>query len=279
MGGKDMSGRPGLACCGIGALNRSGLLLMSLLALLLGGCREDVPQTELDRFVAEHRELPPAAYEDSLRSIIARGTSQTVFAHYELGNLFYQAAGETIQVRGWQDGAAPALLDTAIMHFESAVTLDTTFVQAYVNLGSVWDDLADQTSMANLEERRLREERLSNAEKMYNRALTFAPYDEKALCNLGALNMKRQKTSEAVAYFQRALAVNPHSALAHYNLAIAFAEAKIYREAIREWEAAIDADPDGDIGERSRANIEIVKDLLEQKVPDKVGGGKSAASQ
>jgi tetratricopeptide (TPR) repeat protein len=151
-------------------------------------------------------------------------------------------------------------------------------VQAYVNLGSVWDDLADQSSMANFAERRLREERLNNAEKMYRRALTFAPDDEKALCNLGALFMKRQKTSEAVTYFQKALAVNPKSALAHYNLAIAFAEAKIYREAIREWEAAAAADPKGDIGERSRANIEIVKDLLEKKVPEKVEGKKAAAS-
>ena len=88
----------------------------------------------------------------------------------------------------------------------------------------------------------------------------------------------RSKTGEAVTYFQQALAVNPKSALAHYNLAIAFAEAKIYREAIREWEAAADADRDGDIGERSRANIEIVKDLLEQEVPAKVDGKKAAVA-
>ena len=46
-----------------------------------------------------------------------------------------------------------------------------------------------------------------------------------------------------------------------------FAEAKIYREAINEWELAVKNDPDGDIGERSRDNIQIVKDLMNTEVP------------
>ncbi len=253
----------------------SGLLLI---VSCLAGCREDVPQSELERFIAVHRQLPLPAYQDTLRALIAAGSPQAVFAHYELGNLFYEAAAESAQVHGYRSGPAPALLDTAINHFERAVALDTTFVEAYVNLGSVWDDLADQTSIAKQEERRLHEERLNNAEKMYQKALAIAPEDEKALCNLGALYMKQRKTDEAVAQFQQALAAHPQSALAHYNLAIAFAEAKIYREAIREWEAAADADPDGDIGERSRENIKIVKELLEQKVPEKIDGENAASS-
>ena len=64
---------------------------------------------------------------------------------------------------------------------------------------------------------------------------------------------------------------DPESALAHYNLAIMFAEQKIYREALREWELAAKYDPDGDIGERSRANIQIVKDLMNAPDPPAVG--------
>jgi hypothetical protein len=49
-----------------------------------------------------------------------------------------------------------------------------------------------------------------------------------------------------------------------------FAEEKIYREAIREWEAAVAADPEGDIGARSRENIKIVNDLLNAPVPEQL---------
>ena len=66
---------------------------------------------------------------------------------------------------------------------------------------------------------------------------------------------------------RRSWSTIPKSALAHYNLAIMFAEAKIYREAIAEWELASKYDPDGDIGDRSRENIKIVKDLMNAPAP------------
>ena len=54
-----------------------------------------------------------------------------------------------------------------------------------------------------------------------------------------------------------------HSSLAHYNLAILFATQKIYREALTEFELAVKFDPDGDIGDRSRDNMKIIRDLME----------------
>jgi len=253
-------------------------LTVLLVGFMMVGCREDVPQSELDRFIAQHREIPAAEYEDSLRVIVTGPTPQSTFAHYELGNLFYNAASESALVRGWKEGPAQALIDSAMFHFEKAVAQDTAFVQAYVNLGSLWDDLADQTGVS-MEERKLREERLNIAEEMYQKALNINPNDEKALCNMGSLYMKKRVVSQAVDHFNRALEVNPNSALAHYNLAIAFAEEKIYREAIREWEAAVDADPEGDIGERSRENIKIVENLMNSEVPDKLGGEKTASGK
>jgi hypothetical protein len=70
-----------------------------------------------------------------------------------------------------------------------------------------------------------------------------------------------------MAEFQKVLEYHPQSALAHYNMAIMFAESKIYREALVEWELASKYDPDGDIGERSRENIKIVKDLMNAPTP------------
>jgi hypothetical protein len=52
-------------------------------------------------------------------------------------------------------------------------------------------------------------------------------------------------------------------------VAILFATQKIYREAIREFELAVKYDPNGDIGERSRDNIKIIRDLMESEKPGK----------
>jgi len=135
---------------------------------------------------------------------------------------------------------------------------DSTFVEAYVNLGALWDDRADM--MASRQERQHREEM---AEQMYLAALEIRPYDEKARCNLGSLYKRQNDFARAMDEYLAVLEHDPHSALARYNLAILFATQRIYREAIREFELAVKYDAGGDIGERSRDNIEIIEDLME----------------
>ena len=144
-----------------------------------------------------------------------------------------------------------------------SIARDSTFIEALVNLGSVWDDRSEQMGS-----RADRDVRIANARKYYEMALAVDPADEKARCNLGSLYLRQRQTKEALREFETALEYNPKSSLAHYNLAIMFAEAKIYREAIREWEQAVKYDPDGDIGQRSRENIKIVEDLMNAPPPE-----------
>ncbi len=96
------------------------------------------------------------------------------------------------------------------------------------------------------------------------------PADEKARCDLGGLYLRQRRTQDALDQFQTVLDADPKSSLAHYNLAIMFAEQKIYREALREWELAAKYDPDGDVGQRSRENVRIVKDLMNAPDPQAV---------
>lgn len=230
---------------------------------VLAGCQKQADTAQLDRFVARAQKLPAAQREALLREAIGGGGRQAVYAHYVLGNQFYAAAGDS-STAGATAGAA-ALLDSARWHFERAA-LDTTFVEAQVNLGSVWDDMADLGG-ASAE----RQSRLEQAEAAYRRALAQRPTDEKALCNLGALYVKKRQYPEAVAQFRQALAAHPRSALAHYNLAILFAETKIYREAKAEWAAAAKADPKGDVGRRSLANVKIVEQMMSAQQPPAPG--------
>jgi tetratricopeptide (TPR) repeat protein len=237
------------------------VLLISV--VVLNGCKDGEPMKDLDRFIARTEALSGKALDDTLRSIAAGSPPYSLYANYVIGNGFYESAGDTARVVGWNDGAATALLDSAEAYFTTCVEQDSTFVEALVNLGSLWDDRAQ--AMPSRNERDLK---LEVARGYYEKALAVNPADEKALCNLGSLHLGQRKTGLALETFQEVLVHNPTSSLAHYNLAIMFAESKIYREAIREWELAAKYDPDGDIGDRSRDNIRIVNDLMNAPDPD-----------
>jgi len=251
------------------------LWLTGLLAAGVWGCMTQTEQSAAGRFLSRYEDLPVAVREESLRVLTQGPGLHSAFAYYGLGNLFYSAATETAQAAGWDADPVYALLDSAQSNFELAVARDSTLIEAYVNLGSLWDDRSAQLGNG-FQEQRQRQDFQKTAEGMYLKALAIDPDDEKANCNLGALYLKMREGNQplhdkAMARFLHVLDVNPKSALAHYNLAIMFAEEKIYREAITEWEAAAKADPKGDIGERSRANIKIVQDLLNAKVPENLG--------
>jgi tetratricopeptide (TPR) repeat protein len=237
------------------------ILPLFLLLALAGGCKSgSKPQSDLDKFVAEMRKLPPAEALSSLRSMTARPAPQSTYAKYELGNIYFKQAEDAAKDKGWNDDGAKALLDSSQTWFESAVATDSTFVEAWVNLGGIWDNRADM--MAPMPERQVRTEK---AASMYKKALTIDPRDAKARCNLGALYMGERKTEAAKKEFTTVLAQDPQSALAHYHLAVLFAEAQIYREAETEWKLAVKYDPDGDVGQRSKENLKILEDL--QKAP------------
>ncbi len=244
----------------------SNAVLFFLVLVLVGGalvgCKDGIPESELDQFISRMGDLDSAAQADSLRAIARSGDSSASFATYMIGNNFYKAAADSARLAGWSSKGANAQLDSAEIYFGAAVSMDSTFVEALVNLGSLWDDRSEQLSS-----REDRDVKVAKAEGYYLKALDVSPLDEKARCNLGSLYLRQRRVMDAKDEFQKVLDNNPRSSLAHYNMAIMFAEAKIYREAIAEWELAVKYDPDGDIGDRSRDNIDIVKDLMKTPIP------------
>jgi len=240
-------------------------VLVILAALWFTGCKDGAPQSELDQFIDRTTALEGQVLQDTLRHLAAGEPPFSVYANYMIGNGFYLEAGDSAMVSGWNTQAVNTRLDSAVVYFNKAVALDSTFIEALVNLGSLWDDRSEQMGS-----RAQREERAATARQYYELALKVDPTDEKARCNLGSLYLRQRKTTNALAEFQKVLEYDPESALAHYNLAIMFAEAKVYREAIAEWELAVKYDKDGDIGNRSRENIKIVTDLMNTPPPETV---------
>lgn len=220
------------------------------------------PATPLEQFADRINKLQGQALTDTLRQLAAGGPPERAYASYLLGNRFYVEAGDTALARGWKDTLVTTLLDSAEVRFNAAIAADSTLIEPMVNLGSLWDDRAEQT--ANQVER---QDAVTKAESYYRLALRVDAKDEKARCNLGSLYLRQRQHSKAIAEFKQVLADDPQSALAHYNLAIMFAESKLYREALAEWDLAVKYDPDGDVGSRSAENIKIVKDLMNAPDP------------
>lgn len=235
------------------------------LTVTLTGCKDRVPKSALENFIDRTEILQGDALTDTLQTLAHGGAPYNAFANYLLGNRYYEAATDSAQTVGWSEPAILAMLDSAEVYFGEAVAQDSTFLEPMVNLGSLWDDRAEQMGT-----RQERDERLAKAKMYYEMALDVDPTDEKAGCNLGSLYLRQRKVKDALAQFNTVLEHNEHSSLAHYNLAIMFAEQKIYREAIIEWELASKYDPDGDIGDRSRDNIKIVEDLMNAPDPGTV---------
>lgn len=231
------------------------------------------PGYRLERLVREYRGMTPLQKEAALRGAAASSQGGGAAAEYGLGNIYYATASDSAAAGKSAEPAAIALLDSARVHFERAVAVDSTLVEAYVNLGSVDDDLSTHVVLRDRMKTQLDQQ---NAEKAYRKAIALRPEDEKARCNLGALYVRVHRDADALAQFKEVLARIPDSALAHYNLAIMFADSKMYREAVREWQAAADDDPDGDIGRRSRQNVKIVEQMMAAPVPKNLGESSPA---
>jgi tetratricopeptide (TPR) repeat protein len=142
-------------------------------------------------------------------------------------------------------------LDSAMVFFSNAVSKDSTYTKAYVNLAIVMESMR----------------KMAEAEQLYQRAIALDPEDELALCHLGYLYYSQKKYDRAMDYYQQALVINPNSAQAHYNLGLAFADAKIFKEAITEWEKVVELDPDGELGKTAAENVRLIKQYLEVDSP------------
>ena len=119
-------------------------------------------------------------------------------------------------------------LDTAQVHYETAVKLDPTFFVAHERLAELL----------------LRRGRLAEAAEHFDRALQLRPDFADAHNNFGILLAQVGKTSEAMLHIERALALKPDYVEAHFALANTLADLGRNHEAIAHYEAVIRLKPE-----------------------------------
>ena len=79
--------------------------------------------------------------------------------------------------------------------------------------------------------------------------------------NLGSNHYARREYVEAVDMYRKALSIDPDSVEAHFNMAVAFADAQVFDEAIEEWQKVIALDPQGEIAQICRDNIDMINEF------------------
>lgn len=123
--------------------------------------------------------------------------------HFDLGNAYYDQGR----------------LNEALIQFNKVVAMDSTYWKAWVNIGTVNDELS-KTSLA------------TNA---FNKAIRLQPRDTFAYVKLANSSYAHGDVATAMDNYRLALSIDPKCLEAHFMLGNAFAEQEMYRQAVREW--------------------------------------------
>lgn len=211
------------------------------------GCRDNEPVATKPAPTLAQRlgAMSPQDQLDTLRTLErARPDDATIPFH--VGNAYYEIGG-SFPVE--ENDRAVAYYDSAVIAYRHAVTIDSTYSKAYVNMGLAYDALGKRP----------------DALGTLNKAIEVNPNDVLAYCHLGQLQQSVGNYGEAVKNYRKALALDPNSAQAHYNLGLAFAEQKVFKEALVEWEKVIALDPDGELGQTAAENVRLLRQYVEAK--------------
>jgi len=182
--------------------------------------------------------LPPAAQKEEAppRSIGVeqeggkdRTLTSDVLTHFNSGVHFYNQKDYS----------------KAIQAYQKVIELDPAYVEAYNNLGIIYQLIGDV-------------ERASGA---YRKSTEINPRYEKGYNNLGILLLLKGRYDEALAAFEKALAVNSNNIESHINLGILFKKKGEWEKAIESYHKALAIDP---LHRETHYNIALLYEQLEK---------------
>jgi tetratricopeptide (TPR) repeat protein len=135
-------------------------------------------------------------------------------------------------------------LSKAIQAYQKVIELDPTYVEAYNNLGIIYQMVGD----------------VDRAFRAYQKATEINPRYEKGHNNLGILLFLNGRYEEAVEAFQKALAINSNNIESHINLGILFKKKGQWEKAIESYRKALAIDP---LHKETHYNMALLYEQLE----------------
>ena len=135
-------------------------------------------------------------------------------------------------------------LSKAIQAYQKVIELDPTYVEAYNNLGIIYQMVGD----------------VDRAFRAYQKSTEINPRYEKGHNNLGILLFLNGRYEEAVEAFQKALAINSNNIESHINLGILFKKKGQGEKAIESYRKALAIDP---LHKETHYNMALLYEQLE----------------
>lgn len=211
------------------------LAAVGMFLIALGACASAGPSEGPSTDLSERLHgMPPEEQLAYLRGLDASGRERAP-VYFQMGNAHYTMGK----------------LDSAVVYYGLATSVDSSYTKAWVNLGIAYDGQG----------------RSADARASYERAIQYNPKDALAMSHLGFNHFQGGEVEKAVALYRQALAIDPDCAQAHYNLGLAFAEARVFGEALVEWRRVIELDPDGELGRVARENVGLIEAYTELERP------------
>lgn len=115
----------------------------------------------------------------------------------------------------------------AIEAYEKVIELDPMFIEAYNNLGVLYQEMG----------------LYDKALEVFQKAIQINPRYDKILNNLGTLLLLRERYEESKEAFQKALIINPNNIESHINLGILFKKQGQADQAIESYHRALAINP------------------------------------
>jgi len=132
----------------------------------------------------------------------------------------------------------------AIQAYQKVIELDPTYVEAYNNLGIIYQMIGD----------------VERALESYQKSTEINPRYEKGYNNLGILFLLKGRNEEALEAFQKALAINSNNIESHINLGILFKKKGQWEKAVESYRKALAINP---LHRETHYNIALLYEQLE----------------
>lgn len=142
----------------------------------------------------------------------------------------------------------------AIQAYEKVNELDPNYIEAYNNLGIIYQELGDFESALKTYRRAIEinpkyEKGLNNigillhlkgedekALEAFNKVLAINPNHIESHINLGTLYKKKGQSEKGIESYRKALAINPHHGETHYNLGLLYEQVGKVESAIHHYQ-------------------------------------------
>jgi len=177
---------------------------------------------------AQKEEAPPKSIGVEQEGGKDRTLTSDVLIHFNSGVSFYNQKE----------------FSKAIQAYQKVIELDPTYVEAYNNLGIIYQMIGD----------------VERAFESYQKSTKINPRYEKGYNNLGILLLLKDRNEEALEAFQKALAINSNNIESHINLGILLKKKGEWEKAIESYRRALAISP---LHGETHYNIALLYEQLE----------------